>query len=101
MISMEPVLKRGFAAWERDVLPQDEFAARVDAVRAELRAARLGALVVVNHSLLGVMVDYAAMAYLTGLQSGGVLLVPAEGEPVFVSFGGGRELSFMRTQTWL
>jgi Xaa-Pro aminopeptidase len=55
----------------------------------------------VNHSLLGVMVDYADMAYLTGLQSGGVLLVAAEGDPVFVSFGGGRELAFMRTQTWI
>jgi Xaa-Pro aminopeptidase len=98
---MEPVLKRGYASWDRDVLPQDEFAARVAAVRSELRTAQLAALVVVNHSLLGVMVDYADMAYLTGLQSGGVLLVPAEGEPVFVSFGGGRELAFMRTQTWV
>lgn len=101
MISMEPVLKRGYASWDRDVLPHDEFAARVDAVRIELLAARLAAVVVVNHSLLGVMVDYADMAYLTGLQSGGVLLIPTDGEPVFISLGGGRELSFMRTQTWL
>lgn len=101
MISMEPVLKRGYASWDRDVLPPDEFAARVETVRAELRAAGLAALVVVNHSLLGVMVDYAAMAYLTGLQSGGVLLIAADGEPVYISFGGGRELAFMRTQTWV
>jgi Xaa-Pro aminopeptidase len=47
------------------------------------------------------MVDYADIAYLTGLQSGGVLLLPSDREPTFVSFGGGRELAFMRTQTWI
>jgi hypothetical protein len=98
---MEPVLKRGYASWDRDVLPPDEFAARVDVVRTAMRASNLEALVVVNHSLLGVMVDYADIAYLTGLQSGGVLLLPREREPTFVSFGGGRELAFMRTQTWI
>ncbi len=101
MISMEPVLKRGFAAWDRAVLPDDEFALRVEAVRDVLRGAGLEALVVVNYSLLGVMIDYADMAYLSGLQSGGALLVPRDGEPKFVSFGGGRELAFMRSLTWL
>ena len=101
MISMEPVLKRGYSSWDRAVLPDDEFALRVEGVRRALREAKLGALVVVNYSLLGVMVDYADMAYLSGLQSGGALLVPLEGEPAFVSFGGGRELAFMRALTWL
>ncbi|MEO8465679.1 MAG: aminopeptidase P family N-terminal domain-containing protein [Gammaproteobacteria bacterium] len=101
MISMEPVLKRGYSSWDRAVLPDDEFALRVEGVRRALREARLGALVVVNYSLLGVMVDYADMAYLSGLQSGGALVVPLEGDPAFVSFGGGRELAFMRALTWL
>ena len=101
MISMEPVLKRGYSSWDRAVLPDDEFALRVDGVRRALREAKLGALVVVNYSLLGVMVDYADMAYLSGLQSGGALVVPLEGDPAFVSFGGGRELAFMRALTWL
>src|SRR6185295_11699798 len=101
VISMEPVLKRGYSSWDRAVLPDDEFALRVDGVRRALREAKLGALVVVNYSLLGVMVDYADMAYLSGLQSGGALVVPLEGDPAFVSFGGGRELAFMRALTWL
>jgi hypothetical protein len=101
MISMEPVLKRGFASWDRAVLPDDEFALRVEAVRGALGEAGLEALVIVNYSLLGVMVDYADMAYLSGLQSGGALLVTRQGDPTFVSFGGGRELAFMRTSTWL
>jgi Xaa-Pro aminopeptidase len=83
------------------VLPEDEYALRVEAVRARLREQNLAALVVVNYSLLGVMVDYADMAYLSGLQSGGALLIPTNGDPVYVGFGGGRELSFMRTLTWL
>ena len=99
MISMEPVLKRGYSSWDRAVLPEDEFALRADGVRAALERARLNALVVVNYSLLGVMVDYADIAYLAGLQSGGALLVPRSGEAVFVSFGGGRELAFMRSLT--
>src|SRR5262249_11415103 len=78
-----------------------EFALRVEGVRRALREARLGALVVVNYSLLGVMVDYADIAYLSGLQSGGALLVPLDGDPAFLSFGGGRELAFMRALTWL
>jgi Xaa-Pro aminopeptidase len=101
MISMEPVLKRGFAAWDRAVLPDDEFGLRVEGVRQALHGAGLNALVVVNYSLLGVMVDYADMAYLSGLQSGGALLVPVDGDAAFVSFGGGRELKFMRGLTWL
>src|SRR6185503_18490557 len=98
---MEPVLKRGYSSWDRDVLPEDEYALRVETVRGRLREQGLAALVVVNYSLLGVMVDYADMAYLSGLQSGGALLVPLEGDPAFVSFGGGRELAFMRALTWL
>jgi hypothetical protein len=99
MISMEPVLKRGYSTWDRAVLPDDEFALRADGVRGALAQAKLGALVVVNYSLLGVMVDYADMAYLSGLQSGGALLVPLTGDAVFVSFGGGRELKFMQSLT--
>jgi Xaa-Pro aminopeptidase len=98
---MEPVLKRGYSSWDRDVLPDDEYALRVDAVRGLLREQRLAALVVVNYSLLGVMVDYADMAYLSGLQSGGALLIPTDGAPAYVGFGGGRELAFTRTLTWL
>lgn len=100
MISMEPVLKRGYTAWDQDVLPADEFAERLAAVRSEIRSQNLDALVIVNYSLLGAMVEYADIAYLGGLQSGGVLLVTDDGDPTLISFGGGRELFFMRDQTW-
>ena len=101
MINMEPVLKRGYTAWDGHVLPLDEYDERIANVRAALRQQGLDGLVVVNYSLLGAMFDYADLAYLAGLQSGGVLLLTHDADPVLVSFGGGRELSFLRRQTWL
>ena len=100
MINMEPVLKRGYTTWDQDVLPADEFSERIFAVRAQMQQQGLAALVVVNYSLLGAMFEYADIAYLGGLQSGGVLLVLHDEEPTLISFGGGRELFFMRDQTW-
>ena len=40
---MEPVLKRGYSSWDRDVLPDDEYALRVEAVRGLLREQDLAA----------------------------------------------------------
>jgi Xaa-Pro aminopeptidase len=101
MISMEPVLKRGYTAWDQDVLPRDEFAGRLAAVRSALAERKLDALVIVNYSLLGAMFGYADIAYLGGLQSGGALVVTHEAQPVLLTFGGGRELAFTREQTWI
>ncbi len=101
MISMEPVLKRGYTAWDEHVLPLDEYAERIGTVRAALSESGLDGLVVINYSLLGAMFEYADLAWLAGLQAGGALLLTHESDPMLVSFGGGRELSFMRTQTWI
>lgn len=101
MISMEPVLKRGYTAWDQDVLPADEFAQRLQTVRASLKEEDLDALIIVNYSLLGAMFQYADIAYVGGLQSGGVLVVYHDAEPTLVTFGGGRELYFTREQTWI
>ncbi len=101
MISMEPVLKRGYTAWDQDILPSDEFVKRLDAVRAALRAQQLEALVIVNYSLLGAMFRYEDIAYLGGLQSGGVIVVYHDADPTLLTFGGGRELFFTREQTWI
>lgn len=101
IVSMEPVLKRGYTAWDRDVLPVDEFAARQAALRQLLAAQDLEALVIVNYSLLGAMFEYADIAYVGGLQSGGVVVVYRDRDPTLLTFGGGRELYFTREQTWI
>jgi Xaa-Pro aminopeptidase len=101
MISMEPVLKRGYTAWDQDVLPVDEYMLRQEAVRASLRAQDLKALVIVNYSLLGALFDYADIGYVGGLQTGGLIVVYHDADPSLVTFGGGRELFFTREQTWI
>jgi len=98
---MEPVLKRGLAEWDQALLPRDEFEARVRVVRAELERQGLEALAIVNYSVLGNLGDYSSFAYLAGMQSGGALVVSLEGDPTMISFGGGREMAFIRTQTWI
>jgi hypothetical protein len=101
IVSMEPVLKRGYTAWDRDVLPVDEFTERQSVLRRLLAAQDLDALVVVNYSLLGAMFDYADIAWVGGLQSGGVVIVYGDRDPTLLTFGGGRELYFTREQTWI
>lgn len=96
MINMEPVLKRGYTAWDRALLPLDEFTERVRAVQAELRRARLGALIVWGNAY-----EYADFAYLTGMPAGGAAIVTPEGDPAVVTSGGGRELPFLSTLTWV
>jgi Xaa-Pro aminopeptidase len=96
VINMEPVLKRGYTAWDRALLPQDEFGERVRAVQAALREAGLGALVV-----LGNAYEYADFAYLAGSPTGGAVVVTPEGDPALITSSGGRELPFLSTLTWI
>src|SRR3954451_21004832 len=93
---MEPLLKRGCTAWDRALLPLDEFGERVRAVQAEMQAAGLGALVV-----LGNAYEYADFAYLAGSPAGGAVVVLPEGEPALITSSGGRELPFLSTLTWI
>jgi len=101
MISMDTVLKRGYTAWDEEILPVDEFDERIRAVREAMRARDLDALLLINYSMLGAMYEYANIAYLAGLQSGGALVLTPDDPPALITFGGGRELFFTRMQTWL
>jgi Xaa-Pro dipeptidase len=96
MINMEPVLKRGYTAWDQALLPADEFTERVSSVRAAMRAAGLDALLV-----WGNQYEYADFTYLAGMPSAGTLLLTHEGEPAVFTGGGGRELPFQRSLTWI
>jgi Xaa-Pro aminopeptidase len=96
MINMEPVLKRGYTAWDQALLPADEFTERVGVVRAAMRAAGLDALLV-----WGNQYEYADFTYLAGMPSAGTLLLTHEGDPAVFTGGGGRELPFQRSLTWI
>jgi Xaa-Pro aminopeptidase len=96
MINMEPVLKRGYTAWDQALLPADEFTERVAGVRAAMRSAGLDALLV-----WGNQYEYADFTYLAGMPTAGTLLLTHEGDPAIFTGGGGRELPFQRTLTWV
>jgi Xaa-Pro aminopeptidase len=96
MINMEPVLKRGYTAWDQALLPLDEYTERVRIVRSAMAEAGLAALVV-----WGTQYEYADFAYLAGMPTAGTLLLTPEGEPAIFTGGGGRELPFQRSLTWI
>jgi Xaa-Pro aminopeptidase len=96
MINMEPVLKRGYTAWDQALLPADEFTERVSSVRAGMRSVGLDALLV-----WGNQYEYADFTYLAGMPTAGTLLLTHEGDPAIFTGGGGRELPFQRTLTWV
>lgn len=101
MYSMEPVLKRGFTDWDQASFPKDEFEDRVRLLQGSMDEQGFDALLVINYCVLGNLFDYADFAFIAGLQTGGALLIPPEGEPLLMTFGGGRELYFLKSQTWL
>jgi Xaa-Pro aminopeptidase len=96
MINMEPVLKRGYTAWDQALLPMDEFTERVAAVRAAMSQAGLDALLVWANQY-----EYADFTYLAGMPTAGTLLLTLEGDPAVFTGGGGRELPFQRSLTWI
>jgi Xaa-Pro aminopeptidase len=95
MINMEPVLKRGYTFWDQALLPGDEFTERVRAVQALMRKENVSALAVFSNSY-----QNADIAYLAG-QAGGTLFMTHDTDPVLFTGGGGRELPFQRTLTWI
>src|ERR1051325_10248477 len=96
MINMEPVLKRGYTAWDQALLPMDEFTERVATVRAAMSQAGLDALLVWANQY-----EYADFTYLAGMPTAGTLLLTLEGDPAVFTGGGGRELPFQRSLTWI
>ena len=68
--------------WTQLIVPLEEYAARLEAVRAEMRSAGFEALLVV-----GTSDNPASVTYLANYRPHGgiaLLLVPAEGEPVLI-----------------
>lgn len=95
MLNMEPVLKRGYTFWDQSLLPIDEYTERVRNVQTEMGKAGLSALVAFSNSY-----ENADVAYLAG-GGGGTLFLAREGDPALFTGGGGRELPFQRTLTWI
>lgn len=99
MITMENVLKRGRTVWDRQLLPEDEYAERVRALRERMAQERIDALVSIGHSNRPGNFTYLS-GHVPPLRWMGVVL-GREAGPVLVSGGGSREVPFVRSQTWI
>ena len=99
MITMHNVVKRGRTAWDRALLPEDEYGERVRLVREAMAREGIDALVGVGHTA-----SYGSLTYLTGnVPPLGwmAVVLGRESGPCLVTGGGSRDLPFLSTQTWI
>lgn len=93
------VLKRGCSTWDPEQVPQAEFEARLDGVRAEMARQNLDALVIYGDNYC-----FADLCYLTNYfpkVRGGVALVPRKGAVSLLLNIGSRDVPFAKTLTWV
>jgi Xaa-Pro aminopeptidase len=100
MQTLQPVLRRGRSVWNQVTFPSDEFHERVRVVREMLANDGMRALLIVGGGE-----KYHDIAYLTNLvplMPWTVVVLPVVGDPAIISgVGGGREIPFIRTCTWV
>ncbi|HUF41380.1 MAG TPA: M24 family metallopeptidase [Verrucomicrobiae bacterium] len=93
------VLKRGCSTWDPQKLPQEEFQARLDAVRKEMAQQALDVLVIYGDNF-----SFADLCYLTNYfpkVRGGIAVVPREGAMALLLNIGSRDVPFAKTLTWV
>ncbi len=100
MQTLQPVLRRGRSVWNQSTFPSDEFHERVRVVREMLLGEGMRALLVVGGGER--YHDIAYLANLVPMMPWTVMVLPVEGEPALIAgIGGGREIPFIRTCTWV
>jgi Xaa-Pro aminopeptidase len=90
------VLKRGCSTWNKEQMPEEEFHARLAAVRREMD---VDALVVYGDNY-----SFADLCYLTNYfpkVRGGLALVPRNGAVSLLLNIGSRDVAFAKTLTWV
>jgi Xaa-Pro aminopeptidase len=96
IVTMDPVIRVGRAAWDQRLLPRDEFAARLDAAVAVARKAGTEALVVFANAAraecLTYLTNFAPTARWAAL-----LVVPGREPALLAGLGGRREERYQRT----
>ena len=93
------VLKRGCSTWDPRELPQEEFQARLDAVRQEMARQGLAALVIYGDNYA-----FGDLCYLTNYfpkVRGGIAVVPRDGALSMLLNIGSRDVPFAKTLTWV
>jgi Xaa-Pro aminopeptidase len=93
------VLKRGCSTWNPQEWPQQEFQARVEAVRQAMAQQGLNALVIYGDNY-----SFADLCYLTNYfpkVRGGIAVVPHDGALSMLLNIGSRDVPFAKTLTWV
>jgi len=93
------VLKRGCSTWDKQAMPQEEFQARLDAVRREMARQNLDALVIYGDNY-----SFADLCYLTNYfpkVRGGIGVVPCNGPISLLLNIGSRDVPFAKSLTWV
>lgn len=99
MLTMQPSVTIGSYLWAQDRLPYDEFALRLDELRAAMDRNGWSAVLV-----YGDVREHAALAYLSNFiprVRWGMALLPRSGEPRLLCAMSTRDLPAMRTLTWI
>jgi Xaa-Pro aminopeptidase len=93
------VLKRGCSVWNKQEMPEEEFQARLEAIRREMAERHLDALVVYGDNL-----SYADLCYVTNYfpkVRGGLALIPRSGPLSLLLNIGSRDVPFAKSLTWV
>ena len=93
------VLKRGCSTWDKAQMPEEEFQARLAAVRREMARQDLDALVIYGDNY-----SFADLCYLTNYfpkVRGGIAVVPRQGAIALLLNIGSRDVPFAKTLTWV
>lgn len=99
MQTMQPSVTIGSYTWAQDRLPDDEFALRLDALRAAMERNGWTAVLV-----FGDVREHAALAYLSNFiprVRWGMALLPRNGDARLLCAMSTRDLPAMRTLTWI
>ncbi len=99
MLTTQPCVTIGSYTWAQDRLPNDEFALRLDDLRAAMERHNWPAVLV-----YGDVREHAALAYLTNFiprVRWGMALLPRTGDARLLCAMSTRDLPAMRTLTWI
>src|SRR5208282_5050569 len=99
MQTMQPSIMLGSSMWAQDRLPQDEFALRLDDLRAAMDRQGWPSVLVYGDAR-----EHAALAFLSNFiprMRWGMALLPRTGEARLLCAMGTRDLLAMRAMTWI
>jgi Xaa-Pro aminopeptidase len=99
MKTMTSVLRHGRTTWDRELLPDDEYAERTRLMRARMGAAGIDVLVGLGQTTLAG--DFAYLSDHVPPLNWMATVLAQEAGPLLVTGGGSRDVPFLSTQTWL